>query len=473
MTTSPSPFGDRSPDAHGVLIRPAPAQWPHLLSSTARSSDALALRAELDLSPDRPIILSGHQAQFWHPGIVAKIFAAHAAARAQSAQFVWLVVDHDENDPFALRYPVLRDGKTRPALAVENWNAAPSDLSTPRCAGLRPAARPAPLPTGDKANFAAPEIQGGLRAINAALAAHLSAPSAAAQVTLAAFDLLAPLLPRPAILSSTDLSRTAVFRTLVEKMAADPAHCISAYNAAVATQPPHARLRPLADNELPLWKLDRAAAIRRPATIADARTATPADLAPRALFLTALLRLAACDLFIHGTGGGGATEGEGYDIVTDRWINNWLGQTLAPVVTVSATLRLGIDSAVESPPSPAEIDRARWLAHHAQHNPAILEDASAVQAHHSAVATLTRLHHRRDADSRREKKAAYIELHKAIAASRDRNADRLAALSTSAAASAARRVESVIAADRTWAFPLYHRPQLEQLQSVINKNFLT
>ena len=52
--------------------------------------------------------------------------------------------------------------------------------------------------------------------------------------------------------------------------------------------------------EKPFWKLDRASMSRSPLLEGDA-----AELvAPRALTLTAIARLALCDVFIHGTGGG-------------------------------------------------------------------------------------------------------------------------------------------------------------------------
>ena len=42
--------------------------------------------------------------------------------------------------------------------------------------------------------------------------------------------------------------------------------------------------------------------------------------------MTGLMRLAGCDLFIHGTGGGA------YDLVTEEWLGSWMGWTLALLV---------------------------------------------------------------------------------------------------------------------------------------------
>ena len=58
-------------------------------------------------------------------------------------------------------------------------------------------------------------------------------------------------------------------------------------------------------------------------------------LMPRALLLTALVRLGMCDLFIHGTGG------LIYDRVTEQWFADWLGQaegSIAPMIGVTAAV---------------------------------------------------------------------------------------------------------------------------------------
>src|SRR5207237_6310283 len=57
-------------------------------------------------------------------------------------------------------------------------------------------------------------------------------------------------------------------------------------------------------------------------------------LLPRALFMTALVRLGMCDLFVHGFGGAN------YDRAMEVWIRDWLGVDVGPIAVVSATLRL-------------------------------------------------------------------------------------------------------------------------------------
>ena len=45
--------------------------------------------------------------------------------------------------------------------------------------------------------------------------------------------------------------------------------------------------------------------------------------------MTGMARLAACDLFVHGTGGGI------YDTITEAWFREWLGVELAPTIAVT------------------------------------------------------------------------------------------------------------------------------------------
>ena len=87
-----------------------------------------------------------------------------------------------------------------------------------------------------------------------------------------------------------------------------------------------------------------------------------ADLAPRALWMTALLRRdpAACGLFVHGTGGGR------YDRITDRWWAAWRGEPLAPVAVATADARLAFPGVAVA--EPADVTRAVWFAHHLPHN---------------------------------------------------------------------------------------------------------
>src|SRR5690606_35198771 len=91
----------------------------------------------------------------------------------------------------------------------------------------------------------------------------------------------------------------------------------------------------------------------------------PTTLMPRALSMTALVRMHACELFIHGTGGAA------YDAITDEWIPAWLGVPVAPTGMATATMHLPLDRfAIDA----GTVREAATLAHKARHDPAVLND---------------------------------------------------------------------------------------------------
>lgn len=446
-----------------LTVEPGADLWRGLLRPfPALSTEQRRFREQLGLATDRPVIMSGHQAQVWHPGILAKYFAADAAARALGAHAAWLVVDQDDNDCGLIRFPVRRaDGHLRARV----WNAAPPAPGT--ATALRPGFNPAPVaePAAGEA-FAAEPVGAGLERIYRALASHAGQSTAARQLTAALNDLMGPLVaPAPAIFA-TALSGTEFFRALVTKMAHDPGSCAGAYNKAAAGRPA-AAIRTLgADGargvELPLWDLQ--ALGRRPVWSRDLADIPPARLAPRALLMTGLLRSGACDLFIHGTGGGGPEAG--YEAVTDAWFTGWLGAPPpAPVTVVTATRRLPIAVAVH-PGSPAQVAGALALAHRARHSPALIGDPNAGAKKREMVAEIEAAR-----KSGADPLPLYRRMHAMLGTVRAAHAPELARLESLAAGAAARLADARILADRTWPFPLYPDAMLGGLKARIDAEF--
>jgi hypothetical protein len=109
---SPSSVGtDLSRDG-SILIEPRADAWRDLIAGswarTQRDPVALRARQELGLPTDRPVVMSGHQTTFWHPGILAKWYAMNAAAQRVHGATAWVAVDHDTDDPTAIAYPAPR-----------------------------------------------------------------------------------------------------------------------------------------------------------------------------------------------------------------------------------------------------------------------------------------------------------------------------------------------------------------------------
>lgn len=452
-----------------VTIQPPAAEWRSLIARHAPTDSARRFRAELGLPTDRPVIMTGHQAEWWHPGIVAKFFAADSAARALGAAAAWLVVDQD--DPPAdtsMRWPA-RDAEGR--LVVHTADLLDDTRS--------PVASDRSIPNGS-APF--PFVEQGLRRIRSAWEEAAREKTAPRRVAAALKQLISPYTGPAAVVFGSGLSQTALFGRIVEAMTADPAGCGDPYNAAARAHP-SAGIRPLVADEvqdryeLPLWHLPADGGPRR-RVYAETVAAIPIhELAPRALLLTGLLRLAACDLFIHGTGGGGGggdAAHEGYDRVTEDWFAGWaravpaaaavLHRPLAPATVVTATMRLPLIGG----PSPRsdEVARARWAAHHARHEPSMLGDAAAAQEKRRLVTAIAAAP--RHSQARR---ARFAELHALLDRFDRAHADDLDGLDDHARQAARRVADWSVAADRTWPFPLYPEPALRSLRARIEAAF--
>lgn len=481
-----------------LIAEPDPMKWGSMVADfvSARPAWAAEFRRELGLPVDTPIVLSGHQAQFWHPGILSKWFATVAAARSVRGTAAWIVVDQDVNDASVVRLPVRRamrdDGGdaalTSGRLRVESWRlgSVPSVGAADVPTGRRPPIGDVAVPVlGAGESWATPGVESGVEAIRTAMNRHAEASSLARQVAAAAAHLLTDLEPDragasgaplegdigtgPRLLWATAVSRTRLFASIIERIRFDPQACVRAYNAAVRAHP-RERIQPLEAGEVPLWVIGDetvGGAARRRATVNDlSRPAS--ELAPRALLMTGLLRYAACDLFIHGTGGGGGGHGHaGYDRITERWFAGWRAAPgdppfrLAPSVVTTATLRLRLPG---SGPGPDELRRAQWLAHRAMHEPAVLGDNTAASEKRAMVERIRSLK-RAGGDA----KPIYREMHellRRVRGARSGDLERLRAV----ADSAARRLgDAQIASDRTWAFPLYGADRLLVLRGEVER----
>jgi len=437
-------------DGESLTIRPEPARWLELLATPQAHAWSRSLRRDLGLHENGSVIMSGHQAGFWHPGILAKVFAADAAAAAVGGSAVWVVVDQDANEPLAV--PLPRDGLKR---AV--WNLGPPgplDVAT----GSRPPVQPTPAElSGVPAQWSF--VREGVARVHHAMEARRDAASLARQCTEAAWSLGLPPMRH---IYATALSATSVFGELIDRMTADPLACATAYNVAAAEHP-RAMIRALrlgGDRvELPLWER-RPDRPRRP-VFADDLAAVPRErLAPRALLMTGLLRLGACDLFIHGLGG------ERYDPVTERWFERWLGGTvrLAPTAMVTATRYLPI--ADGDLLSPREISRVRDAARRVRYDPGLCGDPATARRRHELSAAISAA-----PPNSPDRRRLFRDLHALVDDHRIRHDEAIAAFKARAAALTDAASASAVAFDRAWAFPLYPPDMIDGLREEVRRAF--
>ncbi|HMN95671.1 MAG TPA: hypothetical protein PKC43_03265 [Phycisphaerales bacterium] len=324
----------------------------------------------------QPIIATGHQARFWHPGIVVKSLLADLLAERCGGLAVHVIVEQETDSPLAFDVPVRRRGGGLDRAAIDA-RPTPSEVVVARLPAFDPASLDAQGTRGAGLRSLLPlavepasrSIDDGLVAMTEALRRRRDERSLGRQVTLAAFDLLRPCCRPPAVIGAGDLLRTSFGRALLRRLAEDPEASAVAYNDAVAETPGSAAPLAILDDriELPLWRIDgegrRVRAwdddLARAHEASGPSTASGADdgaivLLPRALLMTALLRLGLCDLFIHGTGG------IVYDAAMERWIARWLGASTAPAALASATRLLSLPGAPD-PPHRSAAELARML----------------------------------------------------------------------------------------------------------------
>jgi hypothetical protein len=426
-----------APSAEDVLVEPSFAAQRDALRNRAPSApgasidgqplDALrdATRRALGLPTDRPLALTGHQAGIWHAGILAKWLLADALARATGGTALQLVVDQDVNDAAAIAYPAQRDG----ALVTAHLPVTPARRGGPT--GLQP-----PIEVGAPTVAPVAEAERGLDAIRAALHAERGAPNLAMQTAAATLRLLGDRVGPMPTLAATSLLATPIGAALLAEMRRDPQRCARAYNRALAADPHLAR--PLADGELPLWRI--AAGDPERARVRSDGTPDARSLAPRAFLMTALLRLAVCDLFIHGTGGGR------YERVTEAWIREWLGIELAPMSVASATVRLPLERYLSSAPTltRTELQRLRW------------DPDAGTDAHGPSEQKAQLLQSIASAPRRsRERREAYVALTRFVRERREAQAPALARAEALVASSGAAAAAQLVATSRTWPWPLH------------------
>ncbi|MBX3355560.1 MAG: hypothetical protein KF724_07670 [Phycisphaeraceae bacterium] len=435
-------------------------------------------RAELGLStvPERVVTGAGHQAFFWHPGILAKFSLARGLAGADGT-VVHLVVDHDLYEPALVRVPVRASEDGRILDAVTHRFAPPAPGRPAMAQALfepRPYEGPEPALLSVRCGLIA--AQNALSVAARRMAPHGHTSNAAMQVAAALSSLMAPWVGATHLVADSDLLSTSFGKALVDEMRRNPRRCAESFNAALALDPHAARPLRIADDvELPVWSMSAEGARLR--VMARDLAAAPRDRRwlPRAFLLSAMVRLGLCDRFVHGLGA------QRYERVTEAWFGEWLGVTLPPVDIASATLRLPLapeGEATEHAPSPSELRALRL-------NPEAIDLRGASDAFPGVqpgsplpvprgepgtlrpgprkAALLRAISDRpRRSPARR---SAYQELLRELEAMRHERAGALADLEARAAAAEATRRSIDLARDRTWPFVYFDPAALDHALS--------
>lgn len=451
-----------------VLLEPSLDQWA--ISTTTETdraalAECVAVRAERlgtpELSRTAPVITAGHQASLWHPGILAKYIAMAKAAEKGGAAMLNIVVDHDVQETLSLQLPMNQSGR----LATVKIKLAPGDRSVPM-ASSPPMNSLAVLDTlrATRSRLGKTLVV-DVESIMAAFEDIPECRTAAEQVSVVLGRLMRPYTGSIPLLFGSDLLDLPAGKEIIEQMRDDAGHCVNCYNRAVVAYP-ESGIEPLdvaSDHvELPLWGLAWQEPRRRVFVSCSGRDprlslghgqmvdTTETTLAPRALLLTGLMRLAYCDLFVHGTGGAR------YDRVTEHWFKTWLGVELAPMTVASADLYMRFDAPLAQF---SDVARAKWWGHHLPHNldRALDLAGSMIDQKHRLLA------HMDDDRDRLRRFEGFRQIHQIN--------DALVRQHPAALAEAKRQLDlaevgaanRIVADKRDWCFALYPPEQLHDL----------
>lgn len=395
-----------APNEHlGILIEPSAERIrpgpPVEIGAAAGGAEfpVAALRAGLrdELELRGPVILAGHQPEFFHAGVLAKNIAAAAIAEQTGGTAIFLAVDTDVPKSTVLRLAEETAAGLRrvevPIPGLDTQRPYAAQPRTPRDRWLAFFAQVGALhrPVGDSqlGVFAKAWIKNG-----GATPDYCEAFAFARHATEAQLG-IAPLRA----VRETDLSRTAAFRAFFAHIALHAGRFAASYNAAQAAyrarHKVRARGRPVpplraTDGrvELPFWVVppgtadaprmrlfvewrgtqacfqaeDRPAFECSRAALETGRDAAPQGWSvwPRALALSTFARLLLADLFIHGIGGAK------YDEVSEDFARTFFGVEPAPACCVTATLHLPLP---HSSLSPGDARAARRASRDVRFNP--------------------------------------------------------------------------------------------------------
>src|SRR5437660_1086435 len=98
----------------GLLVWPAADSLPALIERNRRlrRDNPVELLGRRAPSPEEPpVVMSGHQPEFFHPGVWIKNVAAARLSERVGGRAICLAVDSDASEKLALRWPERRDDR--------------------------------------------------------------------------------------------------------------------------------------------------------------------------------------------------------------------------------------------------------------------------------------------------------------------------------------------------------------------------
>ncbi len=501
----------RAPAEHGgILVEPHPSRW---VTAVRVNADALRIadtrllgsplaewrrktREALVGGDDRPVIVTGHQPGFIHPGVWAKHVVSTRLAAAIGGVAVNLVVDSDAVKQTTIAVPAadeaglavrqVRFADVPPGCAYEQIPRQTAQQIARFEQGARNALGDrydgSPMPTFFRALAAGTEARDWVDQVVAArqaVEATLGVVQKDRRVSgiwcnALAMDMLlnAPRLAdcyNRALAAYRKANRVRGVGRPIPDLAVDVDRCEAPIWAYRPSEPRRRLFVQRRSDTLRLFAGDSEMGVI-PAGKLDSCESFADELArlggwqlrPRALTLTIWARLLLADLFIHGIGGAK------YDRISDSIIAEYYGLAPPHMACASATLHFKL------PATGTTLEDVRRLRHELRdlrHNPQrhLTADAAAarlLERRANAVRHSSELRTgaRRNREARRQAFADIREINAALLASQP---GILAARQQDLAVALGKMRSTKIARGREYFFALYDRQSLEELTQAL------
>lgn len=322
--------------------------------------------------PDGRLLMSGHQPELTHVGVLVKTFALHGLARQHKLTPLNLIVDNDTTKSTSLRFAML--GGPKPddiQLQSLPYDRFEGEVTYEQRPVVDPdlfrnfAERAAPITATWQYRPILPEFWAEmLRQYQRTpiLGEIVAATRRFWERRWGCHNLEIPL---------SRLCGTNAFQRFARHVMIDLPRFHALYNECLAEyrQRNHVRSRnhPAPDltrdgevREAPFWRMNAGTKRRSRVMIRPGETPLGKDLRSRALTTTMFLRYVLADGFIHGIGGAK------YDEVTDSLVERWLGIPAPGFIVITATQRPPLP---RFPTSPADLHAAERLVRDVQWNP--------------------------------------------------------------------------------------------------------
>ncbi len=487
--------------ARAQFLRAA-AEWAAITGAEAPPPDA----------ENKSWVITGHQVEFYHAGVWAKVLAADDLAGRTNAIAFDILVDHDLIDRIGFDVPVEKGNggwgrtwegppeasSTMQSLPAESlsaptlnaflqWDSALSEypathtdsmahyLSALRhaCAacgaGVSPARNAGILPADRQFTAQTTQVSPGAE----------SPPSYTQWMSRARAGFESSFNIEVHHVPATWICRGPAWDSFVQAWMDNAEQWTEVYNRHLAAyrqrQGIKSNQHPMPDLhrdaargqfELPFWISEPGQPRERLLFQVDPnRNPNPSHVRPRAVTFTMFVRLFLADLFIHGIGGAL------YDQITDAILEE-LFHTVPPYACVSAAWLLPLGQAF-----PAEdLSALKWRRHHIQHNPQLAIDPFTALRSEVAELILERKNlvqqiSRSLAEARHSERAArrdwFACLHQVNQQLHQKAPRLLPNLDRQVDDARAAMEQNKVLLWREWFFALHSRASLEELQKAI------